>query len=477
MKWLQRLTYGEGKLFAKGDQESNMGQIAQQRTTASNNQQTATNNAAARIGTPASTGANGVTTPATGLLGQQSNQLDAVTKGYNNFAGTGGVSDQATQALGTGPGSIAGGVAAPDYSLANAGYGQIAATGGVNLSGDQSTFSSLQQPNGTNNNIVNNLSDISTGTPTASTVGGVNNSISALNNFAATGGVDQATLDQLNSPLYNEYEQTGGYSDQDIANITKQSNSVIPSYYSSLQDQLKRTQAAQGYGPGFSDAAQAAVRQGAVDSGSQALSTGINIQNAIRQGKMSAAQQNSADALGLIQYTTPAKEAALAAAGQQGLGLLGQETGAEESAGSLNSQQQQIMIAAASGDVNAQKIIQSGQLAGLGGLSSNITSANNAALNTATLASNNEKSLSSQQQQGEEFGTSGLGSLYNSTTNQLSDEEKNYLTSLGMSATQQQQLLSLLVNEGSQQGSTSQGFSNLFKGVGAGVGALTGLGG
>lgn len=509
-KWLKILLIADGLLWAKGDQENTMAAINKQRTTTQNNTtgyQTANNN---RIGSVGSIDPNtGVTTPGSGLMNQQQNQLNEATNNYRNFAGTGGVSQSTTNALSpNGPNSIAGNIKQPNYDNLSQDYQNIAATGGIDPTQTNNAINGLgsvdySQSTDASSKLgnMNPLGDISGVTKGLQNIdySGVNNSVGNLNNFASTGGVTAQDLSNLNRPLFYENEQTGGYSPTDIANIKKESNAPISSFYSSLQDEMNRQKAASGYGPGFSDAAQAATRQGAVAAGNQDLQTNIGLAESIRQGKMDAAKQLAANQLGLTQATTGAKEAALSSAGNLGLGITGQEgsnlaatgglinsannirAGALGSAGSLANSKNANQIGALSDSgnlsANLQKILQSGKLAGLGGMmdANNATATNS--LNQGKLASSNASTLGGMQQQGQEFGTSGLSSLYNSTTGQISQALAQQLSALGLDANEQQQLLALLSQEGTQPGSTATAFGNVFKGIGAGAGALSGLGG
>lgn len=494
--------------MAKGDQEETMNAIRGQRTTAQDAMNPINAGFNSQIG---ATGVGGQ--PGTGLKGQQQTQLNDLTPRLQNFAGTGGVSDSAktdlgsgqnsivgrmpgldptlTAGLGTGSNSIANNIPTPDYSKSNAGYGDLAATGGVDVSNSEQTLKGLQGPNDTNTNIVNKLSNVS------NLQGGVNDSISKLNSFGATGGMSDEDKANVLRPLFFQNEQTGGYTDQDQANIKKESNSVIPSYYSSLSDSLARQKASSGYNPGFSDANRSLMQQGAVASGDQALKTDINLADTIRAGKMDAAKAIQSGQLGISGITTPAKLSALQSAGQLGSTNVGQQVSGLEAAGGLNQDQQKIMQAAAMGDVTAQQLIQSGKIAGTGGLASNTTAAAQAAqakaglassnagellntqssdaINRARLASSNVSGLAGMTQEGQQYGISGLGSLYNSSTNQLSDAQKMQIQSLGLTADQQARLLEIMQKNSEQPGQDQQMFGNILKGVGAASGAISGL--
>lgn len=498
-----------------------------------------------RLGSPSSTRSNGFVDPGTGLRGQQEQQLKQVTPQLQNFAGTGGISDQAKQDLGTGQGSISsqykqnvdnagnatfgpwgsiqGSMVSPDYGRVNMGYNELAATGGIDPTQARSTFSALQTGQGrADQDIINQLKDTtgrfgdvndSISKLKGVDFSGVGNSISSLNDFSKTGGMSDADISNVNRPVFDEFEQTGGYSDQDKANIKKEANATVASNYGNLADAMNRQKASSGYGPNFGAAQKSMARQAAIASGDQDLSTNVNLSNAVRQGRMSAAQQKAANQLGISSITTPAKLAALKGAGDLGLGMTGQqsanlnnagqlglgETGQQISAlgtaGDLSRSQGQLQLAAAQGDLNAQKAIQEGKIAGLGGLEDTETKKatyglNKAGLlsdnaktmlgaqgNAAQLASGNLSNVTKMEQEGKEYGTSGLAGLYNSSTAQISDADRNELAGMGLDENSMNQLLAIQQRASNQPGKNQQMFGNIMQGLGAGAGAMSGLGG
>lgn len=534
--------------MAKGDQEKLNNDISDEKTRVVAQNQNYLTGLQQRIGNPSSVDRSGQVTNGTGLRGQQEQQLNTVTPQFQNFASTGGISPTTSRDLGNQytPGSIAntyaskvgdvnnntftpyGSVAGalgsgPQYGEADQGFRSLASTGGIDPTRAQNTFSALQTGQGqASPDIIKKLSDtsgmfgdVSDSTNKLKSVdfSGVNNSISNLNDFSATGGMSASDLANINRPLFNEFEQTGGYSDQDKANIKKESNATVSANYNNLADAMNRQKASSGYGPNFGAAQKSLARQSAMASGDQDLSTNINLSNAVRQGRMSAAQQIAANQLGISSITTPAKLAAMNDAGQLGLGITGQKAsnlnnagqlglgatgqqiGALESAGDLSRSYGQLQLAAAQGDLAAQKAIQEGKIAGNQGLASDQTAGANyglskagilsenaktqlgAAGNVASLTSGNVGNLAKMTQEGQEYGTSGLASLYGSTTGQISDADKNYLAGLGLDENSMQQLLQLQQKASVQPGKNQQMFGNIMQGIGAGAGALSGLGG
>jgi hypothetical protein len=174
----------------------------------------------------------------------------------------------------------------------------------------------------------------------------------------------------------------------------------------------------------------------------------------------------------------------LSNAGQLGLSESGQQINALGTAGDLSTRQGQLQLAAAQGDIGAQQAVQQGRLAGLSGLSSNQTNAGQLSLGQAGLLSDNARSvlgaqgnlagltssnvgnLQSMIQQGRQYGTSGLSNLYQSTTNQLSDADRNQLTAMGLSNDQIAKLLEIQQKGAGMAGSNQQMFGNIMSGVG-----------
>ncbi len=83
--------------MAKGDLEKLNSDVDAEKTRSQNQNQNYLKGVSDRIGTPGFTRSNGFQEPATGMRGQQERQLNTVTPQLQNFAGTGGISDQAKQ--------------------------------------------------------------------------------------------------------------------------------------------------------------------------------------------------------------------------------------------------------------------------------------------------------------------------------------------------------------------------------------------
>lgn len=428
--------------MAKGDQEKANSAINQQRTGQNTRLNSYLDNSAKRLGSfsnsgigatgglynpggtyspggtavgrtpPPGTPSSGTAVPANGvyeggLRGNVSQGRDELKQLFGDYFSTGGVSENTRNALEDSPNSIAGRIQAPDYSEASRGYKNLMETGGVDLSN-------------------------------------VNDTISKLKDFAATGGMSAADKENILRPLYYEMEKTGGYSDKDLANIKKESNSVVPSFYSNMQDQMNRQRAASGYGAGFGSAAKSMAREGAIQSGNQALRTDVGLQESVRQGKMSGADAIQRGQLGISDITGRNTLGAYGTAGNLGLG--------------------------------GQSLVQQGKIAGTGGLSDIATRQGQFDLGRSELASNNVRGLAGLTQSGQQFGASGLAGIYGGDMNMAMDEAKNQLAAMGLDAGTQNQLLGLLTQNANNPGKWQQIYNNILSGVGAASGVMTGLG-
>lgn len=415
-----------------------------------------------------------------------------LTDNLRNFAATGGIDPAAKEALlatgssgGSGGGSGGGGgsngtsgspfasLQTPEYNTEYAGYQNLADTGGVDVSKATGTYSDLQGPNAIDTTDINKAQ-------------------AGLQGFAATGGVTSQDMDALNRPLYYEFEKTGGYSDPQLADIRARSNASVPSFYNNLQDQLDLRRKTQGYAPGFDAANRSLMRTSAQQSAEQGRNTELDLADRVRTGRMDAAKQLSSNELGLLNITTPAKEQALAASG--GLAVNTQDLVTK------------VKLAAAQGDVEAQKLIQSGKIAGLGGMTGTKAQAFNDALQRtsglqqyqltedqiaamraassgalglgyANLNAENQRFLMGTSSANSQAGYGDLLNLYKSAPGALTQDEQFMLDSMGQEGNVQQGLINSGISNASVPGKYGSAFNNVMGGLGAISGGLAGFSG
>lgn len=376
-----------------------------------------------------------------------------VLNNYNTFASTGGVdSDSWKRAMGmvTGGGSGGsgggggGGSSAPDYLQ---------------------TFRDLQTDQGAFDPArMKNLTDtIARLKGTDKNFGATDTSIGGLQDFAKTGGVSTADAADIQNPVFREFAATGGYSGEDLANIRARSNAGIGDTYRNMQDSMLRRAAASGnMSPGLSSQRLRLARQGAQDIGTNVRGTEMDIRNAVNQGRMSGAQALSSATQGLA-------------------GLRSQNTLAGyTNAGNLDeAKQKQIADAlAASGglDLNTQQLLNNTKLAATSGLSQDALGrmsigASSAAAQNALDAAN-ARFMLGMEQQGKEFGSSGLLDTYKAAPGELMANQNLLYNYRGQAGQQQQGLIGqqggLAASPGWEQslGSVLGGAGNLLGGIG-----------
>lgn len=378
-----------------------------------------------------------------------------VLNNYNTFASTGGVdSDSWKRAMGMvtgggsggsgGGGGGGGGAAAPDYLQ---------------------TFRDLQTDAGAfDPTRMANLTDtIARLKSTDKNFTDTNTSIKGLQDFAKSGGVSEADAADIQNPVFREFAATGGYSPEDLANIRARSNAGISSTYQNLNDSILRKQAASGnMSPGLSSQRLRLARQGAQDIGTNVRGTEMDIRNAVNQGRMQGA-------------------GALSSATQGLAGLRSQNTlaGYLQSGNLDEAKQKQIADAlAASGglDLNTQQLLNNTKLAATSGLSQDalgraqISAASGAA--QAALDAANARFMLGMEQQGKEFGSSGLLDTYKAAPGELMADQNLLFNYRGQAGQQQQGLI------GQQGGlAASPGWMDyLGKGMGAIGTGLSGVG-
>ena len=353
---------------------------------------------------------NYMNTVNTGLSTATSNASDmygSLYGGYNSAIQGGEAYDPSKYGALTGlPGGASGyggGGYAPDPRLGQVqqSYQDFMAGGGVDT--------------GSSNSFQSQLHDVAgTGGLDPTRVASMDQNIQGFKNIAATGGVDDAAQARIRgSGVFDEFAKTGGYSDQDLANIRSRANSVIPSYYQSAKDDASRMATVQGgYGPGQAALFARMGRDQSKNAAASSLATETGIKDAVNTGREWGAGQVSSSEQGLQGLLSQNRLSAL--------------TGASTTeANMLNSIAQNRTGAASAGgsnDIGMQGLIQKGKLAGTQGLEGMANSAMDraAAASSAGAASAaamdaNRKWQAQFDREGVEGGLSGMQTLYGST--------------------------------------------------------------
>lgn len=170
-------------------------------------------------------------------------------------------------------------------------------------------------------NRYGNLAD--TGGWDPNDLSGVRGDIAGLNELGRTGGLDATAINRFRGGgVYDEFAKTGGYSEGDISNIRSRSNSVIPSMYAGLKDELQRQNTAQGgYSPGYTYGLAKSGRDAYRAGAGQALDTEIGIKDKVNSGRQWGASGMTSSENALQTLRTGNMFRGLEGAGNLGIGL------------------------------------------------------------------------------------------------------------------------------------------------------------
>lgn len=122
-------------------------------------------------------------------------------------------------------------------------------------------------------------------------------SIAGLQEFAGRGGLNDQQRSDINRDTLKEFERTGGYGDEDIANVRSRANSGISSFYQNMQDNQARKGAVNQFGPGMDRTGFKMAREGAQAGAANIRDTEIGIADSVRAGRMDASKTLASNAL------------------------------------------------------------------------------------------------------------------------------------------------------------------------------------
>ena len=331
-----------------------------------------------------------------------------INQNYNGWTGNGGITDEEADRLRNGGGG--GG------SSSSGGGGGGGGTPGVpdylqayyQMQGKDGGFDA-----GRLNNINTSANKLQN---TSGNFGATDTSISGLQNFARTGGIQDATRSKIYDPTLTEFSQTGGYSDTDKANLRARGNSGVSSFYSNLRDGIDRQRVAGGsnVNAGNLNAGNMRLaRQQSQDQSANIRDTELGINDSVRQGRMQAASKLSDAGLGVAGLESQNTLSGYGKGGDLDLNKQGQISSDLAAGGNL--------------DLSTQMGINQSRLAATGGISQDTLgrmsiSASQAA-NNAALAAQNERFIIGQRQQGRFEANQGLLDTYQAQPTELMNDQ------------------------------------------------------
>lgn len=251
-----------------------------------------------------------------------------------------------------------------DFNAPNAGYSELAQTGGYSPESRASLGSNIQ----------------------------------GLKDIGATGGIDAASENRFRGGgVYDEFAQTGGYTPAQQANIKKQALSPIIAYRQNMSDSLATRRNVQGgYAPGFDATNRALSRDTSRNIADTSLNANIALQDKVNANRLTGAGGMASSESNLQGLKTGNMLTGLTQAGNQEMAM--NNAIAQYRLQGLSGEES---IARAKADIAGQNIgfdfqnqgnAQQLYLAGLGGLS-NIYGTD---VNQLTNAQNNQLALPGQ---------------------------------------------------------------------------------
>ena len=355
------------------------------------------------------------------------------------------------------------------------------------LSNITSAADALRDTSGNYGDVNANIDKLSNA---QSLYGATNNSIGSLQDFAKTGGLNSGQLANINRSSLTNIENTGGYTDADIANERARGNAGIASTYSNLGDQLTKQRIASGQlGPGWSSAGFKLARQGAQDVAGQAQKTEADIHDKVTQNKLAAGTTLGQLGLGTAQLQSQntltgyndagqldvAKNQAIQdawdKAGKLGLGRQAQIDAATKAAADIDEQTQSTMNQTRLGAASGQSQDTLGRLS--------IGASSGAA--AAALAAENQRFLINETDQNRALGLGGMLNTYSASPTDLQFNQ-SLLRGYGQdAAANSQNAINSRIGASNIPGlgstiSSGLGIAGQIAGMGSGVtGGLSGL--
>jgi len=185
-----------------------------------------------------------------------------------------------------------------------------------------------------------------TGGWTPEMTGAVGGDIADWKNFASGATISPEDRARMRGGgVYDEFAKTGGYSAGDIANIRSRGTSGVPAFYSTLQEDLERQNAATGgYAPGFGSQMAKLAREQAHGAQSAALDTELGIKEKVNEGRRWGATGMTSSETGLQDLLARNFLGGMQGAAGERMGMYGDITrGQLAGLGGLSQEDQNLM--------------------------------------------------------------------------------------------------------------------------------------
>lgn len=337
------------------------------------------------------------------------------------------------------------------------------------LAGIQSQYEDFMKGGGVDtkkfDEFQGQLTDLSrTGGWSPEQIASMQGNIAAYKNLRDTGGVSaEGQARMRGNGIFDEFSKTGGYSDLDRANIRSRATSTIPAYYQQMRDEASRSAAVQGgYGPGQAALSGRLGRQQAKLGADAARDAELGIMENVNAGRQWGGSNMASSEAALQNLLSSNVLAGTKGAVDTEAGMIGDIANRRMGASNYG----------AGNETGMQNIIQQGKMWGTQGLESMANAAMARAAAGSAQSSADAKWAADFNRDSRMMGLEGMQSLYGMAPGEVEMYLDKNLQGRDLNYGQQQTGIDQRMKNNPQRDwvSTIGGL------VGAGAGAMTGLG-
>lgn len=179
--------------------------------------------------------------------------------------------------------------------------------------------------------------------------------IGGLQSIGQDGGISPDVRGNVQRDYIKEVEQTGGLSDKDIARIRSKAARTAPGTFEAVKDQLDRQRAIVGGTTGLASTNFKLARQAAQQQAQDKLDAEIGLAESIRAGRMDASKTLAGNELNLLQQGNATKLNALNSLGGLELGKLAEDRAGQQTAANIGLSTQGLIDSTRLGAMSANQ--------------------------------------------------------------------------------------------------------------------------
>jgi hypothetical protein len=189
------------------------------------------------------------------------------------------------------------------------------------MAGMSSAYASAYRPDYTEADATNRKMTAAGGGFDQGKLDQIYGNVDTLTGIGKTGGITDEDKANINRQSILDQEKTGGFSDQDKSLIRAKSAASSPAYFSALKDQIQQQRSQTGNLANAGAVDFKMARQGAQQQGADRIAAEQGLQDSIRAGKQQAGDYLSGQNMQLAGLRTSNQLAGAGAAASQGTNL------------------------------------------------------------------------------------------------------------------------------------------------------------